>query len=133
MNQIPNIEEEFENYIYQLYQQYFSLEEKGLIPHSTYYVTDSVNFEEIVVKHKEILHHQLQKARQDIHTSLVAEVEGKKLDDTCGDCDGTAVNTYLRNGEDCTSCRGTGIDSSCHNYNQALDDSLTIINSIFKE
>ena len=69
-------ENEFENYIYELYQQYFSLEEKGLVPTTTHCVTDSVNFEEIVAKHKDILHQQLQKVREERDTYWKERVYG---------------------------------------------------------
>ena len=61
---------------------------------------------EVTVEVASVLHHQLQKARQDIHTSLVVAVEGLKKQ---------APYTYD--------------DDMC----QALDNTLTIINSIFKE
>ncbi len=47
--------------------------------------------------------------RASIHTSLVAAVEGKKYTED------------------------QGIDAEMESYNAALDDILTIINSIFKE
>lgn len=57
------------------------------------------------------------------HTQDIIEmIEGMKHDDTCGDCDGTAVNTHLRNGEDCTYCHGTGVDGSAYTHNQTLSD-----------
>lgn len=64
--------------------------------------------------------HQLQKARQDWLREEILRLEEAQHDDTCGDCDGTVVNTHLRNGEDCNSCHGTGMDGSCYTHNQAL-------------
>lgn len=71
--------------------------------------------------------------RHAIHTLLREGVEQRKCDDICGSCDGTAVNTLLRNGEDCPHCHGTGVDSSCYTQNYILDDILTLIDELFSD
>lgn len=65
--------------------------------------------------------------RATIAAVLIEGLEGKRWDDTCGICDGVAVNVHLRNGEDCPHCNGTGIDRGCYTHNQALDTAITLI------
>lgn len=83
--------------------------------------------------------------RASLHASLVAAVEGKRQikQEHCPECrgDGYTVdydpsdptgNTPMQ--VQCLICEATGIIEIPNlEYNQALDDTLTIINSIFKE
>lgn len=65
-------------------------------------------------------HAEVEKARTTLHTSLVAAVEGKRKVENVTSHVETHDNFIVRNSE-------------CVGYNQALNDTLTIINSIFKE
>ena len=56
----------------------------------------------------------------------------EKKDDTCVDCEGTAINTYLKNGENCPSCNGTGLDFIEHTRNKAIDDCTNALPSVIE-
>jgi len=102
-------------------------------------------YAELSEKEKQSDRDQVYPYIQALHTSLVAAVEGKRQikQEHCPECrgDGYTVdydpsdhtgNTPMQ--VQCLICEATGIIEIPNlEYNQALDDTLTIINSIFKE
>ena len=60
------------------------------------------------------------------------DVEKDITEDTCASCDGTAVDVYTRNGENCGNCQGTGHDGPAWTRNQALRHAVDIIRGTTK-